>query len=120
MLTEEILREQAGETEFLKGQALFHRTLVREARRAKEEIIYMVSGEEKHQVRLSAAGATCDCGEHRCAHAVAATLTAQLEMGAMMQIGAAVASMRYASFSREIRFLSVTGRITEPTVRQLK
>ena len=49
-----------------------------------------------------------------------ATAAAQDEMGAMMQIGAAVASMRYDSFARETRFASVTGRITEPTVRQLK
>ena len=49
-----------------------------------------------------------------------ATAAAQLEMGAMMHIGAAVASMRYASFARETFFASVTGRITLPTVRQLK
>ena len=49
-----------------------------------------------------------------------ATAAAQDEIGAMMQIGAAVASMRYASFARDTFFASVTGRITEPTVRQLK
>ena len=48
------------------------------------------------------------------------TAAAQEEIGAMMQIGAAVESMRYASFARLILCLSVTGRMTEPTVRQLK
>ena len=49
-----------------------------------------------------------------------ATAAAQEEMGAMIQIGAAVASMIYASFALETLCVSVTGRITEPTVRQLK
>ena len=48
------------------------------------------------------------------------TAAAQDETGAIMQMGAAVASMRYASFAREIFWLSVSGRMTEPTVRQLK
>ena len=48
------------------------------------------------------------------------TAAAQLETGAIMQIGAAVASMIYASFARVILNLSVTGLITIPTVRQLK
>ena len=48
------------------------------------------------------------------------TAAAHDDMGAIIQTGAAVASIRYASFEREILCLSVTGRITEPTVRQLK
>ena len=48
------------------------------------------------------------------------TAAAHEDTGAMMQTGAAVASIRYASFAREIFCLSVTGLITEPTVRQLK
>jgi hypothetical protein len=48
------------------------------------------------------------------------TAAAQEEIGAMIQIGAAVESMMYASFEREIFALSAAGRITEPTVRQLK
>ena len=48
------------------------------------------------------------------------TAAAQLEIGAIMQTGAAVESMIYASFARETLWLSVTGRMTEPTVRQLK
>ena len=48
------------------------------------------------------------------------TAAAQEEMGAIMQTGAAVASIRKASLAREILWLSVTGLITEPTVRQLK
>ena len=35
MLTEEFLLEQAGKEEFSQGQTLFHRALVREARRGK-------------------------------------------------------------------------------------
>ena len=48
------------------------------------------------------------------------TAAAQDEIGAMMQTGAAVASIRYASFALEILWRSVTGLMTEPTVRQLK
>ena len=85
MLTEETLRETAGEEAFAQGRALFLRALVREARRAKDEIIYQVSGEEKHTVSLSAAAIRCDCGKHPCAHAVAAALTA-LESGSMQEL----------------------------------
>ena len=49
-----------------------------------------------------------------------ATAAAHEEIGAMIQTGAAVASIRYANFSFETPCLSVTGFITEPTVRQLK
>ena len=48
------------------------------------------------------------------------TAAAHEEMGAIIQIGAAVASIRYASFALEIFLESVMGLITEPTVRQLK
>ena len=48
------------------------------------------------------------------------TAAAQLETGARMQTGAAVASMIYASFARETLNRSVIGRMTVPTVRQLK
>ena len=48
------------------------------------------------------------------------TAAAQEEIGAIIQMGAAVASMIYASFAREILCPSVTGIITDPTVRQLK
>ena len=85
MLTEETLRETAGEEAFAQGRTLFLRALVREARRAKDEIIYQVSGEEKHTVSLSAAAIRCDCGKHPCAHAVAAALTA-LESGSMQEL----------------------------------
>ncbi len=51
---------------------------------------------------------------------VVITVTTQLDTGAMMQIGAAVESMMYESFARDTLNLSVTGRITVPTVRQLK
>ena len=48
------------------------------------------------------------------------TAAAHELIGAMMQIGAAVESIRYASFSWLTLKRSVTGRITLPTVRQLK
>ena len=48
------------------------------------------------------------------------TAAAHEDTGAMIQTGAAVASIRYASFALEIFCLSVTGLITEPTVKQLK
>ena len=48
------------------------------------------------------------------------TAAAHDEIGAMIHTGAAVASIRYASFARDTLCLSVIGRITLPTVRQLK
>ena len=48
------------------------------------------------------------------------TAAAQDEIGAMMQIGAAVASIRYANLVLLIPCLSMRGDITLPTVRQLK
>ena len=48
------------------------------------------------------------------------TAAAHEDTGAMMQTGAAVASMMYASFALDTLNSSVTGFITEPTVRQLK
>ena len=49
-----------------------------------------------------------------------ATAAAHDEIGAIMQTGAAVASIRYASLALETWCLSVIGLITAPTVRQLK
>ncbi len=49
-----------------------------------------------------------------------ATAAAHELTGAMIQIGAAVESIRYANLARETLNLSVRGRITCPTVRQLK
>ena len=49
-----------------------------------------------------------------------ATAAAHDEIGAMMQMGAAVASIRYASFARDTFLASETGFMTDPTVRQLK
>ena len=48
------------------------------------------------------------------------TAAAQLDIGAIMHIGAAVESIMYASFALEILNLSDTGLITDPTVKQLK
>ena len=85
MLTEESLRELAGEENFAQGRVLFHRALVREARRNKDEIMYQVSGDEKYLVSLTAGGMRCECGRRVCPHAVAAALTA-LESGAMQEL----------------------------------
>ena len=61
-------------------------------------------------------------GGHEGVEAVLAhvTATAHEDTGAIMQTGAAVESMIQASFSWLTRNLSVTGRMTAPTVRQLK
>lgn len=48
------------------------------------------------------------------------TAAAHEEIGAIIQIGAAVESITYANFSHEILFLSINGFITVPTVKQLK
>ena len=85
MLTEETLRDIAGEEIYTQGRAIFHRALVRETRRVKDEIIYLVSGEEKHYVTLSFGAIRCDCGRNPCAHGVAAALTA-LESGAVQEM----------------------------------
>ena len=85
MLTEETLRDIAGEEIYTQGRAIFHRALVREARRAKDEIVYLVSGEEKHYVVLANGAVRCDCGQNPCAHGVAAALTA-LETGAVQEM----------------------------------
>ncbi|MBE5786303.1 MAG: hypothetical protein E7324_02050 [Clostridiales bacterium] len=85
MLTEEFLRVKAGKEEFSQGQILYHRTLVREARRGKDEMIYLVSGEEKHYVKVSAGALICDCGASFCRHAIAAALTA-LEAGVLQDM----------------------------------
>ena len=85
MLTEEMLRETAGEEIYAQGRSIFHRALVRESRRGKDDILYLVSGEEKHHVILSAGSIRCDCGRHPCPHGVAAALTA-LESGAMQEL----------------------------------
>ena len=48
------------------------------------------------------------------------TAAAHDEIGAIIHTGAAVASIKYASFARDTLCLSVIGRITLPTVKQLK
>ena len=89
MLTEEMLREQAGEEIFAQGSAIFHRALVREAKRIqdeqKDEVIYIVSDGERHLVSVSAGQIRCDCGGYPCAHGVAAALTA-LESGVVQDM----------------------------------
>ena len=80
MLTEELLRERVGEELFAQGSAIFHHALVREARRIrdeqKDEALYIVSGDERHLVSVTAGQIRCDCGAYPCAHGVAAALMA--------------------------------------------
>ena len=85
MLTEERLREMAGEEIFARGRALFYRAPVRESRRGKDEVVYLVSGEEKHLCSVTARGVKCDCGQHPCPHGIAAALAA-LDSGAMREM----------------------------------
>ena len=89
MLTEEMLRESVGEDLFAQGSAIFHRALVREAKRVrdeqKDEVFYIVSGDERHTVSVSVGQVRCDCGASPCAHGVAAALTA-LESGVMAEM----------------------------------
>ncbi len=85
MLTEDFLRDQAGEEAYQQGRALFYRAPVREARRGKDEIVFLVGGEEKHLVSVSARSIQCDCGQPRCPHAVAAALAA-LDSGVLREM----------------------------------
>jgi hypothetical protein len=85
MYNVETLRSRAGEKEFTAGQTLMRRMLARESRRTKEECTYLVAGESRHQVKVTAGGAACDCGQRYCRHAVASILLA-VESGAMQEM----------------------------------
>ncbi|MCI5772331.1 MAG: SNF2 family helicase [Clostridiales bacterium] len=85
MLNAETLRDMAGEKNYLAGQTLMRRMLAREMRRGREECVYAVVDNGRHQVRVTADEAVCDCGEPLCRHAVAALLTA-MESGAMQEM----------------------------------
>ena len=85
MLTEEMLREVAGEDLFSQGRSIFHRALVREARRNEDGILYLVSGEDRHHVSVTLNSIRCDCGAFPCVHGVAAGLTA-LESGVIQEM----------------------------------
>ena len=113
MLTEEMLRERAGEELFAQGRALFHRALVKEIRRGKDEAAYVVSGEEKHLVQVSAGAVRCDCGAAVCAHGIAAALTA-LETGAMQEM-----EKRLAQQAVPALFEAVAGMLPETDGIQL-
>ena len=113
MLTEERLRERAGDEAFRQGQGLFHHALVREARRTKEETAYLVSGEEKHVVRVTAVGTHCDCGVPCCAHGVAAALMA-IESGAMQEM-----EKRRVQLAVPALFEAVSGMLPESDGIQL-
>ncbi|MBQ9265151.1 MAG: DEAD/DEAH box helicase [Clostridia bacterium] len=86
MLTEEGLREKAGEDIYAQGRMLYRRALVREIRRSREDILYWVSGEEKHQVHVSPSAIRCDCGARGlCAHGTAAAIAA-IDTGLMQEM----------------------------------
>ena len=106
-MTEELLREKAGEAIFAQGQDIFRRTLVRELKRTKDEIDYMVSGEERYMVQLSAQSVRCECGRHPCPHEVAAVLAA-LESGAMQEL-----EKRRAQQAVPALFEAVSGMLPE-------
>ena len=111
MLTADMLREKAGEEEFALGKALFHRALVREARRTKEEAAYIVSEEDTtHVVRVSASGVRCDCGGRMCRHGVAAALAA-IESGVMQEM-----EKRRAQMAVPALFEAVSSALPPPTV----
>lgn len=85
-MTEDMLREQAGEENFVQGHMLARRALVRPLKRAKDEAVYLVSDDGRHQVHVTAGALRCDCAAPRlCPHAVAAALTA-LESGVMQEM----------------------------------
>ena len=85
MLTQERLRERVGEEMYAQGRVLFYRAPVRESRRGRDEILYLVSGEEKHLVSVTARGVRCDCGANPCPHGVAAALAA-MDSGALAEM----------------------------------
>ncbi|MBR3108106.1 MAG: DEAD/DEAH box helicase [Clostridia bacterium] len=111
MLTEEMLREQAGEEIFARGSAIFHRALVREARRVRDEqrdeAYYIVSGDERHIVVVSAGQIRCDCDCYPCAHSVAAALTA-LESGVIQDM-----EKHRAQLAAPALFQAVAGMLPE-------
>ena len=88
MLTEETLREKAGEERFAQGQQLLRRAQVREIQASREECVYLAADQPPRQVRVTAASVQCACGEKGlCAHAVAAALAA-LSSGRMREMEA--------------------------------
>lgn len=107
MLTEETLREQAGDAIYSQGRSLFRRALVKEVRRGKDEIVYLVSGDERHSVAVSAGGIRCDCGGYPCAHGVAAALTA-MESGVIQEM-----EKRRAQLAVPALFDAVAGMLPE-------
>ena len=107
MLTEEMLREQAGEEIFSQGRSIFHRALVKEARRSKDELVYLVSGEEKRTVALTAGSIRCDCGKPVCPHGIAAALTA-MKSGALQEM-----EKRRAQLAVPALFDAVAGMLPE-------
>ena len=54
MLNAETLRDMAGEKNYLAGQTLMRRMLAREMRRGREECVYAVVDNGRHQVRVTA------------------------------------------------------------------
>ncbi len=86
MLTVQDLENLAGREEFVLGQGLFRRALVRETRRTRQDVSYVVSdGDLRARVLIDVDGMTCDCGGRFCRHIAAAALFA-MESGALREI----------------------------------
>ena len=103
-----MLVERSAKQKAPKGDGALRRSITSEVRQDTTEL-YGIVFKNMEKPLISEPSGTDDV-----------TAAAQLETGAIIHIGAAVASIRYASFALETLCLSVTGRITEPTVRQLK
>lgn len=85
-MTEETLREKAGEETFLLGRAMLRRAQVREIRQNRAEALYWVWDNGRHQVQVTPGDVRCGCGgKMPCAHAVAAALAA-MESGQMQEM----------------------------------
>ncbi len=76
MLTNETLREEAGEKEFSAGALLYRRAMIRETMRSGEETRYTALDGNRYQVSVTPQGAQCLCGVPWCRHCVAAVLAA--------------------------------------------
>ncbi len=76
MLTNEVLREEAGEKEYAAGALLYRRAMIRESARGEEETRYTAADGTRYQVTVTPQGARCQCGVAWCRHCVAAVLAA--------------------------------------------
>ena len=83
MLTNNALREEAGEKEFAAGALLLRRTMIRETARSGEETRYTALDGGRYTVSVTPGGAKCECGVKWCRHCVAAVLAANASGAAL-------------------------------------